>query len=73
MVSEAHILLKEVKNERLYQMIIPLGVSFADAELVALQMVEAIRELAKRAEEANKPVDPSGDATLPESTDVANS
>lgn len=77
MVSEAHIVLKEVRNERLYQMIVPLGVSFADAEQVALQMVEAIRELAKRAEEANKLADAevqsSSDAALPENTDVANS
>lgn len=73
MISEAHIILKETRNDRLYEMILPLGVPFADAEIVALQMVEAIREMAKRAEDASKAPEGSADAALPENTDVANS
>jgi hypothetical protein len=49
MVSKAAIIIEETKNERLYQFVVPMGVPFAEAEEMALLMVEAIRELAKNA------------------------
>ncbi len=70
MISKAAIVIEETKNERLYQFVVPMGAPFAEAEELALMMVEAIRELAKN---AAKQAETAADASLPEATDVANS
>lgn len=71
MISKGVIIIEEVKNERLYQFIVPMGSPFVDAEEVALLMVEAVRELAKQA--AAQAEAPKEDSALPETTDLANS